>query len=292
MKIGVHGKEFNRQSAPYVERIFQTLQNFKAEIYVTSKFSKCLSPTRFRKYKFKIIDLPSNRLRNFKFFVSLGGDGTLLETLTYIGAAQIPILGVNLGRLGFLATISKEDTENALAKVFEGSYTLDQRALLSLKSNHQIFGKLNFGLNDFALVKKDSSSMITIHTYLDGEFLNSYWADGIIVSTPTGSTGYSLSCGGPLIFPRSGNFVITPVSPHNLTVRPIVVADTSEISFEVEGRSKKFLVSLDSRTATVDSSIKLKISKAPFKVSLIQLEDQSYFKTLRQKLNWGLDIRN
>jgi NAD+ kinase len=151
---------------------------------------------------------------------------------------------------------------------------------------------LNYGLNDFTVVKKDTSSMITIHTFIDGEFLNSYWADGIIVSTPTGSTGYSLSCGGPLIFPRSGNFVITPVSPHNLTVRPIVVSDSSEISFQIEGRNKKFLVSLDSRIATVESSVKLKVLKADFKINLIQLEGHHYFKTLRQKLNWGLDIRN
>jgi NAD+ kinase len=164
--------------------------------------------------------------------------------------------------------------------------------VLRLESDHEVFGKLNFALNDFTIVKKDTSSMITIHTYIDGEFLNSYWADGIIVATPTGSTGYSLSCGGPLIFPRSGNFVITPVSPHNLTVRPIIVSDTSEISFKIEGRSKKFLVSLDSRIATVDSAVNLKVKKADFKANLVQLEGHHYFKTLRQKLNWGLDIRN
>jgi NAD+ kinase len=194
--------------------------------------------------------------------------------------------------LGFLATISKEDVENTLTKVFAGAYTLDERAMLRLESNNKLFGNLNFALNDFTLMKKDSSSMITVHTYINGELLNSYWADGIIVSTPTGSTGYALSCGGPLVFPRSGNFVITPVSPHNLTVRPIVVSDDSEISFTVEGRSKKFLVSLDSRIATVDNTIKLKVLKERFKANLISLEGQHYFKTLRQKLNWGLDIRN
>ena len=165
-------------------------------------------------------------------------------------------------------------------------------ALLRLETEQAIFGKLDFALNDFTVVKKDTSAMITIHTFIDGEFLNSYWADGIIVSTPTGSTGYSLSCGGPLIFPRSGNFVLTPVSPHNLTVRPIIVSDTSEISFQVDGRSKKFLVSLDSRIATVDNTVKLRVKKADFIVNLIQLEGHHYFKTLRQKLNWGLDVRN
>ena len=163
---------------------------------------------------------------------------------------------------------------------------------MQLESNQELFNGLNFALNDFTVVKKDTSSMITVHTFIDGEFLNSYWADGIIVATPTGSTGYSLSCGGPLVFPRSGNFVITPVSPHNLTVRPIVVSDDAAITFRVEGRSKKFLVSLDSRIATVNESVKLKVVRADFKVNLIQLEGHHYFKTLRQTLNWGLDIRN
>jgi NAD+ kinase len=224
--------------------------------------------------------------------VSIGGDGTLLESVTYIGDNEIPVLGINTGRLGFLATINIDDTEIALTKLLDGAFTLDKRAVLKLETNKAVFGNLNFALNDFTLMKKDSSSMITIHTYIDGEFLNSYWADGIIVSTPTGSTGYSLSCGGPLIFPRSGNFVITPVSPHNLTVRPIVVSDSSAITFTVEGRSKKFLVSLDSRVASVDETVKLKITKGNFNVNLVQVEGEHYFKTLRQKLNWGLDIRN
>jgi NAD+ kinase len=291
MKIGVHGKEFTRQSAPFIEKIFQILQNHKADVYVSSAFSKCLKFSNFKKFKIKTYE-PGDNLKSLQIFLSVGGDGTLLESITHIGKNETPILGINTGRLGFLATINREETERALAKVLEGAYALDKRALLKLQSNKDIFGKLNFALNDFTIVKKDTSSMITIHTFIDGEFLNSYWADGIIVSTPTGSTGYSLSCGGPLIFPRSGNFVITPVSPHNLTVRPIVVSDSSEISFQIEGRSKKSLVSLDSRIATVDNNVKLKILKADFKINLIQLEGHHYFKTLRQKLNWGLDIRN
>jgi len=291
MKIGVHGKEFTRQSAPFIEKIFQLFQLHEAEVFVSVDFSRFLKLAAFKKFKYKIYK-PGDNLKSLQFFVSIGGDGTLLDSITHIGKTEIPVLGINTGRLGFLATINREEAERALAKVIEGAYSVDKRALLRLQSNREIFGKLNFALNDFTVVKKDTSSMITIHTYLDGEFLNSYWADGIIVSTPTGSTGYSLSCGGPLIFPRSGNFVITPVSPHNLTVRPIVVSDSSEISFQIEGRNKKFLISLDSRMATVDSSVKLKVVKADFKINLIQLEGQHYFKTLRQKLNWGLDIRN
>lgn len=291
MKIGIHGKEFKRQSAPFIESIFQVLRDNRADVYVSTEFIRHIKPAVAANFKFKTYS-PGEKLKGLDFFISIGGDGTLLESVTHIGRTELPILGINTGRLGFLATISREETEAALGKICAGAYTLDRRALLSLKSDHDIFGKLNFALNDFTVVKKDTSSMITIHTFINEEFLNSYWADGIIVSTPTGSTGYSLSCGGPLIFPRSGNFVITPVSPHNLTVRPIVVADTSEISFEVEGRSKKFLVSMDSRIATVDSSLKLKLIKADFHVNLVQLEGHSYFKTLRQKLNWGLDIRN
>lgn len=291
MKIGVHGKEFNRQSIPLIEKIFQTLTVNKAELFVSKKFESHLKASVFKKFKWKTYAEGYN-LHKLDVFLSIGGDGTLLESITHIGSNQTPILGVNTGRLGFLATTSKEEIEVALTKVLKGAFTLDKRALLRLESNKKLFGRLNFALNDFTIVKKDSSSMITVHTYIDGEFLNSYWADGLIVSTPTGSTGYSLSCGGPLVFPRSGNFILTPVSPHNLTVRPIVVSDDSELSFEVEGRNKKFLVSMDSRIAVVDESVKLKVVKERFKANLIRLEGQHYFKTLRQKLNWGLDIRN
>ena len=238
MKIAIHGKEFNRVVAPLIARIFEILVQQKATLYVSSKFSQYLKPPLPKEFK---VYNPGEPLTDIQLFISIGGDGTLLESVTHIGRLEIPILGINTGRLGFLATISKDDTEEALKKFLQGSFTLDKRALLKLETNKDIFGALNFALNDFTLVKKDSSAMITIHTYIDGEFLNSYWADGIIVATPTGSTGYSLSCGGPLIFPRSGNFVITPVSPHNLTVRPIVVSDASEIIFQVEGQKQTIL---------------------------------------------------
>ncbi len=291
MKIGIHGKEFNRQLVPLMEKILLCLQKHNAELFISTKFEKHLKATVFKKFKWKTYE-PGDTLKKLDVFLSIGGDGTLLESVTHIGKDETPILGINTGRLGFLATISKEDVEESLEKIFRGAFTLDKRAVLRLESTNKLFGTLNFALNDFTLVKKDSSSMITVHTFIDGELLNSYWADGIIVSTPTGSTGYALSCGGPLVFPRSGNFIITPVSPHNLTVRPIVVSDNSEISFKVEGRSKKFLVSLDSRVAVVDDSVKLKVIKENFKVNLILLEGHHYFKTLRQKLNWGLDVRN
>jgi NAD+ kinase len=291
MRIALHGKEFNRQSAPLIVRIFELFTQAKVELFVSSKFNQYLKSSTFRSFSYQIYE-PGASLKKINFFVSIGGDGTLLESVTHIGNLEIPVLGINTGRLGFLATIGHDEIENAIQDILLNNFVLDKRALLKLETNADIFNSLTFALNDFTIVKKDTSSMITIHTYINGEFLNSYWADGIIVATPTGSTGYSLSCGGPLIFPRSGNFVITPVSPHNLTVRPIVVPDSSEISFQIEGRSRRFLVSLDSRIASVDSSVHLMIKKADFNVNLIQLQGQHYFKTLRQKLNWGLDIRN
>lgn len=291
MKIGVHGKDFTRQSAPFIERILERLAREKVEVMVSSRFQKSLRLAQFRKFRFQTFE-PGEVLRKTDMFFSLGGDGTLLESVTHVGKTGIPIFGINTGRLGFLATIGREEIDEAMDMIFRKEYDIDERVLLSLHSDRDLFGGFRYALNDFTLVRKDSSSMITVHTFIDGEFLNSYWADGIIVATPTGSTGYSLSCGGPLVFPGSECFVITPVSPHNLTVRPIVVPDASEITFRVEGRSKKFIVTLDSRMETVDETVKLMVKKANIRVNLVQLRGQHYFKTLRQKLNWGLDARN
>lgn len=289
MRIGIHGKDFQQKSSRFMERVLSMLGKYKAEIFVSQKFQKHFKSSH--DYRFKVFE-QGDSLKNLDFFISLGGDGTLLESITYVGKYEVPVLGINTGRLGFLATISREETDNALDSLFKGNYSLDERTMLKLVSDPKLFDGMRFALNDFTIMKKDTSSMITVHVSVDGELLNSYWADGVIVSTPTGSTGYSLSCGGPLVFPESESFVITPVSPHNLGARPIVVSDRSEITFRIEGRSKKFLVSLDSRFETVDESVKLKILKERFKAQLIQLPGQHYFKTLRQKLNWGLDLRN
>ncbi len=291
MRIGIHGKDFQDKSARFTEHVLDWLRQYKSEIWVSAKFIKQLKSSRTRQFKLKSFDHGDN-LHNLDFFFSLGGDGTLLESVTYIGKAEVPILGINTGRLGFLATISRDETEQALDLLFKGKYKIDTRAVLKLISTPKLFGNLNFGLNDFTIMKKDTSSMITVHVHVDGELLNSYWSDGIILSTPTGSTGYSLSCGGPLVYPKSESFILTPVSPHNLGTRPIVLSDNSEISFQIEGRSKKYLVSLDSRFETIDESVKLKIKKERFKVKLVELPGHHYFNTLRQKLNWGLDIRN
>ena len=291
MRIGIHGKEVQGQAARFNEKIFEDLQLRKADLHVSAKFLKHMKSSKLKSLKLASFE-PGDSLKNFDFFLSLGGDGTLLETVTYVGKHEIPILGINTGRLGFLATTSRDETDAAIENLFKGNYKIDARTVLELESDAKLFGGLNFALNDFTIMKKDTSSMVTVHVFVDGELLNSYWSDGVIVSTPTGSTGYSLSCGGPLVYPKSESFIITPVSPHNLTARPIVLSDNSKISFQVEGRSKKFLISLDSRFASIDETVSLTLKKSPFKVKLIQLQGNHYFKTLRQKLSWGLDLRN
>jgi NAD+ kinase len=224
--------------------------------------------------------------------ISLGGDGTLLDTVTLIRDKNIPVLGVNFGRLGFLASLGKEDLPSAVKALVERTYVAEKRTLIHMDSEVPLFGETPYALNEFAIHKRDTSPMIKIHTYLNGEFLNTYWADGLIVSTPTGSTGYSLSCNGPVVFPESGSFVITPVAPHNLNVRPIVVPDNNIISFEVEGRTDQFICALDSRREIVDRKTQLAVKKENFTISLVRLNENNFLQTLRKKLAWGFDTRN
>lgn len=285
MRIAIHGRDFHSKSTRFIEKLVELIQSNGAETIISDKLKKHFSPPS-KSFGYK------TGLKNVDYFVSVGGDGTLLESVTYVGKQEIPILGINTGRLGFLATVSRDETEQAIALMCSGKMKTDKRTLLSLSADPKLFNGFSYALNDFTIMKKDTSSMITVHVFVDGELLNSYWADGIIVATPTGSTGYSLSGGGPLVSPGSESIIITPVSPHNLTARPIVLSDKSEITFKIEGRSKKFLISLDSRFETIDDSVKLKINKAPFNVRLLQVQGHSHFNTLRQKLNWGVDVRN
>ncbi len=229
---------------------------------------------------------------NIDFLISLGGDGTILDAVTLVRDKNIPILGINFGRLGFLAGISKEDLTIAVDSLVGSTYVVDKRTLIHLDADLPLFGETPFGLNEFAIHKRDTSPMIKIHTYLNGEFLNSYWADGLIVATPTGSTGYNMSCGGPIVFPDSASFVITPVAPHNLNVRPIIVPDDNIISFEIEGRSDQFICVLDARREIVDKDIQLAVKKEKFTVNLVRLNENNFLSTLRTKLTWGLDKRN
>jgi NAD+ kinase len=291
MKITLHGIGVHKEFLPQIGLLFKILKDKNIEISITESLQKSLKKNRFPTKELKSIN-QKNTIHESDFVISIGGDGTLLDTVCLVGKNEIPILGVNTGRLGFLATVAKENIESSIVELISGAYSIESRSLLQLESDIPLFNGLNFGLNEFTIHKRDTSSMITVHTYINDLYLNSYWADGLIVATPTGSTGYSLSCGGPLITPGARNFVITPVSPHNLNVRPIVVSDDNEISFKIEGRSEKFLISLDSRSTPIDASVKLKVKKAAFSAKLVKFASYSYFDTLRQKLNWGFDMRN
>jgi NAD+ kinase len=226
------------------------------------------------------------------FVLTMGGDGTILHAVTMVRDSGIPILGINLGRLGFLASVEKKIIRRAIQYLFKKEYTIVSRSLLGLSSNIPVFEDFPFALNDFTLNKRDTSSMITIHMFIDNVLLNSYWADGIIISTPTGSTGYSLSCGGPIIFPDSKTLIITPVAPHNLNVRPIVIPDFHKISLKVEGRTDSFMSTLDSRYETITKDHRIEITKGHFRINFVQLKGHSFMKTISEKLLWGIDKRN
>jgi len=292
MIFALHGRPFKEDNIPYVQHLLNYLQKKEIQLVINEPFveyllaCKIILPLSYTVFKTK------DDLEKPDLMLSIGGDGTLLESATFVGRNNIPLVGINTGRLGFLATTPREELESSIDELISGSYKISERTLIKLLSEENLFGGLNFAMNEFALTKRDSSSMITVHTYIDGEFLNSYWADGLIVSTPTGSTGYSLSCGGPLVHPKTQNFIITPISPHNLNVRPMIVPDNSLISFEIEGRNQNFLISLDSRAEIVSSNIKLSVVKEDFQIQLVELKNYNYYKTLRSKLNWGLDARN
>jgi len=227
-----------------------------------------------------------------EFMISLGGDGTLLDTITLVRNKNIAILGINFGRMGFLAGIGHDEVQTAVKAIVNRTYIVDKRTMIHLDASVSLFGNVPYALNEFSIHKRDTASMIKIHTYLNGEFLNTYWSDGLIVATPTGSTGYSLSCNGPIVFPETGSFVITPVAPHNLNVRPIIVPDNNIISFEIEGRTDKIICALDSRREIVSKNIQLAVRKEAFLLNLIRLSEGNFLQTLRNKLTWGLDKRN
>lgn len=293
MKIAIYSRFLKKDHISFVQILFDILAQRDAELFIFEDYYKSFDDQLKIQRKFELFkDHEDFKSQNIDFMISLGGDGTILDIVTIVRDSGVPIMGINLGRLGFLAMIEKNRIEQALDAIYSDSYTLDQRSILYLESNPSIFGDKNFALNDFTILKRDTSSMVIIHTYVNGEFLNSYWADGIIVATPTGSTGYSLSCGGPIIFPKSGNFIITPVAPHNLNVRPIVLSDNAVISFEVEGRAKNFLCTLDSRYETIDTHFQLAVRKADFQVNLVRFTDRNFLYMIREKLKWGIDSRN
>ena len=293
MQVVVFGKLFKEKDLPYIQALFDVLYAEGITVYVYTPYLEALGkqvkiPGAFAAFD----DYRDFRVHNIDCVIVLGGDGTMLNAVTLVRDSGVPMLGINLGRMGFLASLAKKHIQQSIQKLRRGQYTIQERTMLYLESHPDLFGDIPFALNDCTLLKRDTSSMITIHAFLNGDYLNSYWADGIIIATPTGSTGYSLSCGGPVVFPGSGNFVITPVAPHNLNVRPIVISDTSVISFEVEGRGENFICTLDSRFELINAHHQLAVRKNDFPIKLIQLQDITFLTTIREKLGWGEDIRN
>lgn len=289
--IAVYGKSFSHKNKAHIQQLFNCLKQRGMKYVVEETYMKLLrNEVKVETDATTYSDF--NQIKqDTEVVLSLGGDGTILDAVVMVKDSGIPILGINFGRLGFLASIGKEHLESAVDAIERGGYMVEKRSLLELQTNKPLFSD-SFALNDMTIQRRDQSSMITVNAYLNGELLNTYWADGLIISTPTGSTGYSLSCGGPIIYPNSGNFVITPVAPHNLNVRPMVVNDDVVLSFEVTGRGDSFLCTLDSRVAAIDSSWQLAIKKAAFTANIIRLTDQSFLSALKSKLNWGSDQRN
>lgn len=292
MVIALFGREVTQDNLQYVQRVVDKLILRNCRLVIYKPFYDLLNGQIIFPEESDLFSDYSGIAGKVDFFFSIGGDGTILDALTFVRDSGIPIMGINIGRLGFLSSISKDEILPAIDKVLAGDYLIDSRAMIRLSQPKDLFGELNYGLNELTINRKDTTSLIVLHVYIDDMFLNSYWADGLIIATPTGSTAYSLSSGGPILTPGSENFVITPIAPHNLTVRPIVIPDKSKIRIIVEGREDQFLVSLDSRKAIIYSNFEMIIERTEFKVRMVQMKGRNFFMTIREKLKWGLDARN
>lgn len=293
MRIAIYGREFQPSVITHVKHLFEYLVGKNVEIWVYKPFYEFLKTELKFDLSFPTYHTHEQIKDQADIMLSLGGDGTMLSAVSLIRDSGIPIAGINFGRLGFLASINKNDFENAIVDILNHRYDIQKRVLLSVESEQMnLFQGNHYALNDITVFRYDSSAMITVNARINGELLNSYWADGLIIATPTGSTAYSLSCGGPIIMPESGNFVITPISPHNLNVRPIVISNQFTLELEIESRSNQYILSCDSKNESIDTSVKLTIQQAPFTINLIRLPHESFFSTLREKLLWGIDVRN
>ncbi|TAD86445.1 MAG: NAD kinase [Bacteroidetes bacterium] len=292
MKVAIYSRGLDAAQQEHLRALLQALKLHKAEVQLFHTMAGPAQKSLLRSFNVEPFAEAAQLHPQTDCLITLGGDGTVLDSAIMVGSKGIPILGINFGRLGFLASIGKEEMAKAVEALASQTFITDQRTLIHADASVPIFAEAPFGLNEFVLHKKDVSSMISIHTYLNGEFLNTYWADGLIVSTPTGSTAYNLSCGGPIVFPDSGSLVITPIAPHNLNVRPIVVPDTNVISFEVEGRTNEVICSLDNRKQVIHKDVQIAVRKETFTTGLVRLNENTFLETLRNKLAWGLDKRN
>lgn len=292
MKIALFGQNFKEEYIPILEKIISVLTKNNIEIFVEDSYALEIKKIITLNAEVSIVkNINSSKIDTL---ISIGGDGTMLRAASLVSNSEIPLLGINTGRLGFLATVNSNEIELQLNKLIAGQFTFSNRSIISISASPKIEDEnfLNFALNEVTVSRKDTTSMISIETTIDNEYLTTYWADGLIVATPTGSTGYSLSCGGPVVSPNADCFVITPIAPHNLNARPLILKDDSVVKLKVNGREEQNLVSLDSRIISVPNGTEITISKAPFRIKLIEFENESFLKTLREKLLWGEDKRN
>lgn len=291
IKIGIFGRNLKNETFPFIQTLFNKLSSVYAKVFVHEEIYELIHPNIMMQNP-KVFAGYEDIKNELDFMISLGGDGNMLSTVALVRDSGIPIIGINLGRLGFLASINKEHINKAIDCLVEKKYTIEERSLLKLTSSKKLFGDLNFALNEISIYKRQPNSMISVNVHVDDQYLNSYWADGLIVATPTGSTAYSLSTGGPIIHPKAQNFIITPIAPHNLSVRPVVIPDNTVVRMKVAERDGGFLVSLDSRTLDFESGVDLQVEKGDFKIQLIRLPEENFFGTIRAKLLWGIDKRN
>ncbi|OIQ28831.1 MAG: NAD kinase [Bacteroidetes bacterium MedPE-SWsnd-G2] len=294
MKIAIYGQYYTERSQTSIDVLINELKNNNATLIIKDAYLDLLIEANAINFKYKNLPTYSNLDESFDLLISIGGDGTILRAITDVLKLNIPIVGINTGRLGFLATIQENEIEDAVKAILKGEYKISERTVLSVEttSNTQPLGKLNFALNEIAVSRKNTTSMITVDTHLNDEYLTSYWADGLIISTPTGSTGYSLSCGGPVITPGSNSLVLTPIAPHNLNARPLVIPSDTKIQLKVNGREPQYLMSMDSRLVTLNNNDEVIIKEADFNIKMVELLDESFIDTLRKKLLWGEDNRN
>lgn len=291
-KIALFGKSLEHEGIIYLQQLLDKLTILNCNLLIYEPFYRKIENKISLKSIFSLFNTHEELKEGAEMLISIGGDGTLLDTISLVRDSGIPVLGVNLGRLGFLSSISKDEILPAIDKVIIGNYTLDQRTLLCLETKENFFGNLNFALNEFSITKTNTHALAVINVYVDEKFLNTYWADGLLIATPTGSTAYSLSCFGPIVAPDSENFVITPIASHNLTVRPIVIPDKCNIRITIGGRDDQYQIGLDSRFQQIDHAVEMIIRRTEFKINLIQLQNKDFFSTIREKLLWGKDQRN
>lgn len=293
-KVGIYGQFYHANSGEYIEELLNTLDELAIEVCIEEEFSKLIEESKSIEKDYPQFSTFKELDSSFELFISVGGDGTILKSINYVRDLNIPIVGINTGRLGFLATVNKENIKDTISRILANDYMISERAVLCITTlpEEKEFCTNNFALNEIAVSRKNTTSMITIETWLDEEYLTAYWADGLIISTPTGSTGYSLSCGGPVITPTTKALAITPIAPHNLNARPLIIKDNTKITLKVSGREDNYLVSMDSRIASLKNNTTVIISKAPFTIQMVEFSDDTFLSTLRKKLLWGEDRRN